>query len=240
MTHWKQTVSMVLSLVSRGFHLLLGGFTALMGVGSFLWGFHRLRLTVFALSRHPHYQGRVITQGLARPTDPQQVHMSPLSESPCIAYQFSILESRSGVKGGRSQSVLYQDIRGQWNLSLQTPRGIIPIQSCELDFDRASWQDTQTVFRHFAHPRSVLLLAEHGINPQLARWRRSLTLSETLIRDGDPIRVIGRMQSHPPRLAAAIVTDKSDRRILLEATLACLIGAGSVWIALAILAYAWR
>ncbi|MGD1908981.1 MAG: hypothetical protein ACFB0C_23755 [Leptolyngbyaceae cyanobacterium] len=229
-----------MSLLNRAFHLLLGSFTLLIGSGGFLWGLHRLQLLLFASRLHLDRKGKILAKGIACATDPNKIQTTPLSDTPCIAYQFMILEPRAALKSTSSQTTLYQESRGQWNLSLQTPRGKVKLKPGALDLDGAYFSDRQNLARPFSAPRSSTLLTEKGINPKPIGVRRSLNLVEWVIRDGDPIRVLGRIGDQPLCIEAAIVTDKSMYRVFTEAVLACLVGICFLWVALSVIGYAFR
>ena len=226
----------LMSLLARTFHLILGSFIALFGGAGFLWGIHRLRTSVFVRNYHPRHLGRVVVRGKACATNPNKVLRSILSKRSCIAYNFSILE----LKGKSNSRILYRESRGQWNLSIQTKMAKVQINPREMDFKNPHFQDSQNLFGDFANPLSLTLLAEKGINPRIFGIRRSLLLEESVISDGDEIWALGWIHDQALQLEDAIVTDKSVSRIIVESSLACIVSAWFVWIALAVLAYTLR
>lgn len=221
------------------FHFLLGLFVILMG-GAACWGaIQRLRQTVLVPKFHPRRIGRMVATGLVRAVNSKDVHFAPLSLTPCIAYQFLILERRSK----NSVVVLYRESKGQWNLKLQTQMGMVQLNPRELDLDKIHDRDNQHLFESFSKPRSVLLLEEKGIKPtNITRMRRSLTLKECILSNGDSIRVIGRREDdHQPLLLEdAIITNKSVLRVILESFLMLIVGAAFIWFALGLIDYAFR
>lgn len=219
---------MLIAFLNFTFHLLLGLFTLMMGGGACYIGCRGLQLTVSASSYHPRRRGRMIAKGTACATHPNEMQTTPLSQTPCIAYEFFILEPRNNVKGGNSFAFLHRQSRGLWNLSVQTPKGHVQVKPSELDLDRIHFEDRQDSWNEFTESQSLSLLAEQDITlkHKLAGTRRTLILREKVIRNGDVIRVLGH-QKHSnqlPLLEDAIVTDKPISRVILESSLALLAG----------------
>lgn len=231
---------MAVSLPDRVFHLLLGGSILLMGGGGVLWGWQRLMGCICGGHVHSRRRGRIASRGMARATNPDEIQNSPLSIRSCIAYDCLILESRSGVKGIASPATLYRLCRGQWNLSIQTTRDQLPIRRCELDLERPHALDRQNLLHSFIHARSDNLLAERGIDPELAGMRRSLSVLEFIVCDGDAVSVFGRMNPESRKIEDAIVTDNPRSRFLLESALAVIMSAWGMWIGLAVVAHGLR
>lgn len=129
---------------------------ALMGVGACYIGFRGLQLTVLAPSYHPRRKGRMIAKGTACATTPNEMQTTPLSQTPCIAYEFFILEPRNSPKGGTSYAFLHRQSQGQWNLSVQTPRGQIQVKPNELDLEHIHFEDRQDLWNEFIESRSLI------------------------------------------------------------------------------------
>lgn len=146
---------MLIAFLNFTFHLLLGLFVALIGVGACYIGFRGLQLTVFAPNYHPRRKGQMIARGKACATHPNEVQTTPLSETSCIAHEFFILEPRNSHKGSTSYAFLHQQSQGQWNLSMQTPRGQVQIKPSELDLDHIHFEDRQTLWNEFTETRSL-------------------------------------------------------------------------------------
>ena len=98
-----------------------------LGVGLFVMlcsgmgavsSFNSLRLVVFAPDFHPARKGRIIARGVVRATDAAQIQKTPLSHTPCLAYSFSIIESR----GRRTKAYLHTERRVQKNNKEQTKK----------------------------------------------------------------------------------------------------------------------
>lgn len=194
-----------------------------LGVGLFVMlcsgmgavsSFNSLRLVVFAPDFHPARKGRIIARGVVRATDAAQIQKTPLSHTPCLAYSFSIIESR----GRRTKAYLHTERRGQWNLTVQTEKGSIAVERCQLYLSRVHFQDVQHTFKEFVQMRSHELLTEHNISPKnLAGIRRSLSLTEVILRDGDQVSLMGRQywNGQQRSLKNAIITDKPVRDFIL-------------------------
>ncbi|UJB68591.1 hypothetical protein HRE53_19065 [Acaryochloris sp. 'Moss Beach'] len=217
---------------------------ALIGVGACYIGFRGLQLTVFAPNYHPRRKGRMIAKGKACATHPNEVQTTPLSQMPCIAYEFFILEPRNSHKGSTSYAFLHQQSQGQWNLSVQTPRGQVQIKPSELDLDHIHFEDRQDLWNEFTETRSLSLLSEQEITlkHKLTGTRRTLILREKVIRNGDAIRVLGRQKHNNrlPLLEDAIVTDKPISRVILESSLALVAGVFALGLGINLINYAFR
>ncbi|MGR3275570.1 hypothetical protein ACSYAD_10685 [Acaryochloris marina NIES-2412] len=235
---------MLIAFFNFTFHLLLGLFVIVMGVGACYIGFRGLQLTILAPSYHPRRRGRMIAQGTACATHPNEVQITPLSQTSCIAYEFFILEPRNNTKGGSSFAFLHRQSRGQWNLSVQTPRGQVQVKPSELDLDHIHFEDRQDLWQEFTESRSLSLLAEQEITlkHKLTGTRRTLILREKVIRNGDAIRVLGRQKhsNQSPLLEDAIVTDKPIRRVILESSLTLLAGVFVLGLGINLINYAFR
>lgn len=169
----------------------------------------------------------MIAKGTACATHPNEVQITPLSQTPCIAYEFFILEPRNSHRG-TSYAFLHRQSRGQWNLSVQTSRGKVQVKPSELDLDHIHFEDRQDLWNEFTESRSLSLLAEQEITlkQKLTGIRRTLILREKVIRYGDEVRVLGRQKhsNQSPLLADALVTDKPISRVILESSIALLAG----------------
>lgn len=235
---------MLIAFLNFTFHLLLGLFVILMGAGACYIGFRGLQLTVFAPSYHPQRQGKMIAKGTACATHPHDVQTTPLSQTPCIAYEFFILEPRNYVKGGSSFVFLHRQSRGQWNLSVQTSRGKIQVKPSELDLDHIHFEDCQDVWNELTETRSFSLLAEQEITlkHKPTGTRRTLILRKKVIRNGDMIRVLGRqkLNNQVALLEEAIVTNKPISRVILESSLALLAGIFVFGVGISLINHAFR
>lgn len=186
----------------------------------------------------------MIARGKACATHPNEVQTTPLSQTSCIAYEFFILEPRNSPKGGTSYAFLHRQSQGQWNLSVQTPRGQIQVKPSELDLDHIHFEDRQDLWNEFTETRSLSLLAEQEITlkHKLTGTRRTLILREKVIRNGDAIRVLGRQKHNNrlPLLEDAIVTDKPISRVILESSLALVAGVFALGLGISLINYAFR
>ncbi|MFK8185581.1 MAG: hypothetical protein AB8B99_19565 [Phormidesmis sp.] len=232
-------MTLLTSLLGIAFYLLLGGFVTFMGAGTCIYFLRRLRLTLLTPQYHPHRTGRMIATGLVRATHTNEQYLTPLSKTPCVAYELTITES----KGKNSRITHYREFRGQQNLSIQTTRGTVQIGNYTLEVIGAHFQDHQHVFSHFSHPKSAAFLAEKGIKPNsMVGTKRSLTIREFILRNGDPIRAIGKrqQQTHPVTLENALVTDQPIWQIIGLSLLFCAAGAFVAWIGFGILTLGFR
>lgn len=205
------------ALLGSLFTLGLGLFTMLCSLMGAISSFNSLRLVVFAPDFHPARKGRITARGVVRATDAAQVQKPPLSHTHCLAYSFSIIESR----GRRTKAYLHTERRGQWNLTVQTDKGSIAVERCELDLNRVHFRDMQHPFKAFEQARSHELLDEHNISPKnLAGMRRSLIVTESILRDGDQVSLMGRQywNNQQRSLKNAIMTDKPIRDFILRAS----------------------
>ena len=230
---------MLAVLFNQVLTLGLGLFMMLCGSMGAISAFNSLRLAAFAPPFHPRRQGRIMACGLVRPTDPSQLQTAPLSQIPCLAYQFSIVESR----GRNTKAYLHSERRGQWNLSIHTPSGVLPVTSCELDLNNIHLQDHQHLFAEFENQRAFALLSENNISPNnMAGMRRSLTLRESILRSGDRVYLIGRQQwSDGQRtLKNAVITDKPISQFILKASVMLVASAAVVYISTGVIHLALR
>ena len=195
----------------------IGLFMMLCGGMGAIATFNSLRLAVFAPPFHPRRSGRFMAQGVVRATDPSQVQTTPLSHTACVAYRFAITE----IRGRKSKVFLYTEYRGRSNISLSTENGVLQIDRCELDFNDYHANDQQHVFRDFLQARSHTLLAQHNISSKNAVGaRRSLSITESILREGDAVYAVGRQVWVDQKriFKDVIVTDKPIRRFIMRAT----------------------
>jgi hypothetical protein len=233
---------MVFQLLEKAICLLLGLFMVLMGGAAGVQGLGRLRKLALATKRPSKGEGWQAIQGMARATSPGEIQISPLTGVLCVAYRLSIVERVAASKGSGGYVSLYLETRGQWNLSLDQKGQTIPLQSAELDVDRAYFQDSQHPLKDFRDSRSKALLDEKAIPAKGLGMRRSIHIQEFIIRQGDPIRVVGELQQEngAPILNRAIVTDKPSQNMLIETLVMILVSGMIAYIGLALVFYALR
>lgn len=190
------------------FMLLCGGLGAIAT-------FNNLKTSLFAPPFYPDRSGRFVAQGIVQATDSSKMVTAPLSQSPCVACKLTISESR-----GRSRRVfLYTKYRGQSNISLRTEYGLLSIDSCELHLERYHTSDQQHMFRLFSQEQSYSLLTQHNISANSSvGTRRSLSITESVLCEGDVVYAIGRqIWSNQKRiLKSVIVTDKPIRHFIAK------------------------
>jgi len=203
-------LSQLLTVVYALLFLLLGSMGAISAGNS-------LRQTAFVPNYHPRRRGRVKAKGLVRATDPAQTYMTPLSQTQCIAYRISITRKT----GKNASTTLYQETCGQGNLSLQTQHGTLPISPCKLQLQKVHYQDHYNILKDFHNPLSHQILKEKNITlKNIAGIKRSLTISEYILCNGDPAYMVGQQawNNGQQELKAVIVTDQPVRRLVLVAS----------------------
>ncbi|MEM1370576.1 MAG: hypothetical protein AAGG02_21775 [Cyanobacteria bacterium P01_H01_bin.15] len=192
-------------------------------------GFEQLRLTAFAPSYHPYRQGRFATHGVAHATDSSQIQTAPLSQSLCIAYQFSIVRF---LRYKNRKTILHTEQQGQQNLSVHTTRGTVRVNSCKIEFNTIHCEDKQDRPNEFSNQWSHQLVAEKKalsdtIWDAVFLHHHSLRLKESVLREGDKVYIFGRQAwvNQQRIFKDVIVTDKPDYIVVLNAAENFVIGA---------------
>ena len=145
--------------------------------------------------------------------------------------------------GKNSSTTLYQETCGQENLSLQTQHGTLPISQCELQLKRVHCQDRYNLLKDFDNPLSYQILREKRITlKNIAGIKRSITISEYILRNGDPAYMVGQQEWNNRRrvLNTVIVTDQPVRQLVLLASVMLIGSSVCIYIALAMIQAALR
>jgi hypothetical protein len=210
-------------LSGNPFFAILGFLLFFGAVATFLEGLKRLRWSWASVFGGRLHEGAMVSvEGKLRATLGNQLFHTPLTDTPCLAYCLRIFAIRSSnPRGGHARALLYEDCRGLQQLSLESVFGIHKLMVSDFDRERDAFQDSQDLLGKFSHPRSQAFIEALGISPNLAGLRRSLAICESIFKDGEPVRVIARIENGPEgfQLVNALITEKSQRRYLLEAFL---------------------
>ncbi|MEM9152316.1 MAG: hypothetical protein AAGB19_17925, partial [Cyanobacteria bacterium P01_F01_bin.3] len=133
--------------------------------------------------------------------------------------------------------------RGQWNLTVQTANSSLAVDACALELNTVYYQDMQHPFKPFADRRSHKLLSDANIPPKnLAGMRRSLTLTESILREGGQVSLMGRQTwvNQQRSLKGAIITDQPIGRFILKATVMFIASALVVYLSTGVIDAAFR
>lgn len=221
---------------------LIGLLALVMGLVGLKSALFRLASGILGRKYRSGMTGAVLISGTATSAQEAEPESSPLTGTGCIAYSFKITERVASGKGGHATSILHHESRGVGNVRLLTPAGdLLELATKDMDLDKVHHRVGQHLFHALDDDVARRILEKHDISLKRAGLRRSISLAESLVREGTPIRVSGRIDRSNPRLITkALVTDTSNAYVIGKSMVLLLVSLLFARVGFEMLAYVLR